>query len=309
MANEELRSSGNGQNISILELGELPVNPLFRLEIVSDPVFIEHFEEANRGEFSPQEARSIQIDESRITKPSRMFTCKVGALITNERVHGRHAEPPRYVLYQHIFGRGSEYPSEGLFYIGITQRDWKRRWGEHKAAINRGSPLKFHRSFRERMEAGQITFINHFVMEAVGDLGLLNRMEEQIVDGHWDDDRLLNMIPGGEKGLKYLHEHGIVDRKVEPMPDQRDAILETWMRENPRKGLPAPWVAEKWKDDEWAANIICGPKVRLSIAQVRAIRQMHSEGLTPEEIREKVMARNLSQVIRVIAGKTYERIH
>jgi hypothetical protein len=49
----------------------------------------------------------------------------------------------RYTLYQHIFGSSSEYPDGGVLYIGITARDWKKRWAEHRNAILRGSPLKF----------------------------------------------------------------------------------------------------------------------------------------------------------------------
>jgi hypothetical protein len=207
-----------------------------------------------------------------------------------------------------MFGDGTEYPMNGPFYVGITQRDWKKRWGEHHAAINRGSPLKFHRTFRERTDEGQITHIHHKIMGVVDDVKALYALEEEMIDGHWHDTRLLNMIPGGEKGIKYLHEHRILDRKVQPMPDHLDTILEKWVRDHPRKGLPAPWVSERWKDDESASQVICGREGRLSITQVQTIREMDRAGLGPEEIAGKVSAKNVLQVQRVATGKTYSRV-
>ena len=75
-------------------------------------------------------------------------------------------------------------------------------------------------------------------------------------------------------GLKYLREHGMLPERVVPSPDERDRILAEWLRQNPRKGLPAPWVSEKWKDDKWAVAQICGRDDRLSVAQVHAIRAL-----------------------------------
>jgi len=94
---------------------------------------------------------------------------------------------------------------------------------------------------------------------------------------------------------------------VVPLPDERDRLVETWLREHPRKGLPAPWVAEKWKDDEWAIAQICGRNDRLSVEQVRAIREL-AKRYTAETIAERIGARNKDQVQRVIDGETYTRI-
>lgn len=52
------------------------------------------------------------------------------------------------------------------------------------------------------------------------------------------------MIPGGKSGLRYLRENGLLNKSVVPMSDDRDRVVSVWLKENPRKGLPAPWVAE-----------------------------------------------------------------
>lgn len=125
--------------------------------------------------------------------------------------------------------------------------------------------------------------------------------------GHRSDERRLNMIPGGKSGLKYLREHGMLSERIVPMPDERDRLLEAWLRENQRRGLPAPWVSEKWKDDAWAVAQICGRDDRLSVEQVRAIRDLaalHSV----ETIAQRSGARNKEQVQRVLDGHTYTRV-
>lgn len=66
-------------------------------------------------------------------------------------------------------------------------------------------------------------------------------------------------------------------------------------------------VSEKWKDDAWAVAQICGREGRLSVEQVRAIRELalnHAADL----IAERIGARNKEQVQRVINGETYVRV-
>lgn len=212
-----------------------------------------------------------------------------------------------YVLYQHIFGTGGSYPNDGFFYVGVTTRSWQKRWSEHKRAINGGSPLLFHRTYREEMEKGRITYVNHKVMGITDDLEKLYATEEFLVEGHWEDQRRLNMIPGGKSGLRYLRENRLLQQSDVPVPDERDRIISEWLKEHPRKGLPAPWVAEKWRDNDWAVAQICGRDCRLSVEQVRAIHQL-AEKYSPEEIFARIGAKNIAQVERVLEGKTYSRV-
>nr|EIU2701964.1 hypothetical protein [Pseudomonas aeruginosa] len=248
---------------------ELAMQPLLQLEVVTDPkltaahdaqVARKILREQDQGGNSTMQA--ITQEANTATTPAQLFSIPLAMIIApTAKRFLRH----RFTLYQHIFGAGHEYPIDGLFYVGITSRDWQKRWGEHRAAINRGSPLKFHRAYRERQEAQQLTYVHHKVMGVASTLDELQDLEEVFVAGHWDDQRLLNMIPGGKAGIEYLHKHRILGKNVVPWPEDVERTLEAWLREHPRKGLPAPWVAEQWNDPEYAMKVICGPEGRLSV--------------------------------------------
>lgn len=275
-----------------LEEGELALQPAIRLDVVEDPALLAA---AARGDRSPH--------ISGVKKPSLVFSAPARFLIAPT------AWPKKaYVLYQHIFGEGPSYPEDGFFYVGVTTRSWQKRWVEHRRAMEKGSPLLFHRKLREELSAGRVTYIHHKVMAITDDLEKLYATEQWLVDGHWTDARRLNMIPGGKSGLKYLRDNGMLAERIVPLPDERDRLLETWLRDHPRKGLPAPWVSEKWKDDEWAIAQICGRDDRLSVEQVRAIRELAKTN-SADAIADRIGARNPEQVQRVIDGETYTRVN
>lgn len=274
-----------------LDDGELPLGPEIRMEVVTDPVMLAH---AARGEAPPHMFG--------VREPSVMFSIPARLLLAPDTWPKK-----AFVLYQHIFGAPGSYPNDGYFYVGVTTRSWQARWAEHRRAVETGSPLLFHRGFREELAAGRVTYVHHKVMAITDDLEALYNTEEFLVQGHWEDERRLNMIPGGKSGLKYLREHGLLSDRVVPLPDERDRILADWLREHPRKGLPAPWVSEKWKDDAWAVAQICGRDGRLSVDQVRAIRQL-ADAHSAEEIAARIGALNVAQVQRVLDGHTYTRV-
>lgn len=279
------------QSGKLLEEDELVLQPIISIDLVTDPLFIQA---ARQGR--------IKLDESQITQPSLLFSIPAHFLLSS-----KHFPKSAYVLYQHIFGTGGSYPNDGFFYVGVTTRSWQKRWSEHKRAINGGSPLLFHRTYREEMEKGRITYVNHKVMGITDDLEKLYATEEFLVEGHWEDQRRLNMIPGGKSGLRYLRENRLLQQSDVPVPDERDRIISEWLKEHPRKGLPAPWVAEKWRDNDWAVAQICGRDGRLSVEQVRVIHQL-AEKYSPEEIFARIGAKNIAQVERVLEGKTYSRV-
>ena len=270
---------------------ERTIPPIIQVDLATDPLFIET---VKRGQ--------ISVDESQIKKPSLLFSIPAHFLISPE-----YFPKSSYVLYQHIFGNGGSYPNDGYFYVGVTTRSWQKRWSEHKRAIEKGSPLLFHRKFREEKERGKVTHIHHRVMAITNDIEQLYEAEEFLVEGHWNDERRLNMIPGGKSGLQYLRENGLLQKSVVPTPDQRNKIVSDWLNKHPRKGLPAPWVSERWKDNDWAIAQICGRDDTLSVDQVRAIRKLANEYST-KEICERIGARNIEQVKRVLDGKTYSRV-
>ncbi len=292
------------------------MNPTIRFEVVTDPaltvvcdtkialkvLFPEGAIEV--GEAEDEKARLTELMKD-TQKPAVLFSAPWCMLKKGEAQKFQHM---RFTLYQHIIGAGHEYPDDGPFYIGITAREWKKRWAEHRAAIMRGSRLKFHRAYGDRLLAKQLTYTHHKVMGVAATLDEIQDFEEAFVAGHWTDTRLLNMIPGGKAGIAYLHEHAMLGRNVIPTPDNVEAALEAWLRDHPRKGIPAPWVSEKWKNDDYALKIICGPEGRLSIDEVLTIRALASGGVSAQQIAESIGARNTEQVLRVIHGKTYQRV-
>lgn len=271
--------------------GELAIRPEIRLEIVEDAALL-----------AAAARMDTSLHISGVKEPSVIFSAPAQSLIAP------NAWPKKaYVLYQHIFGGSGSYPDDGYFYVGVTTRSWQTRWSEHRRAMGSGSPLLFHRKLRDELEAGRVTYIHHKVMGITNNLEDLYSAEEALVEGHWTDARRLNMIPGGKSGFKYMRDSGMLSDRVVPLPDERDRIVEKWLREHPRRGLPAPWVAEKWKDDAWAIAQICGRDNRLSVEQIRAIREF-AQTHPVDEIALRIGARNSDQVQRVIDGKTYTRV-
>ena len=135
--------------------------------------------------------------------------------------------------------------------------------------------------------------------------------EEQNVDRIANDYHVLNMIPGGFKGLEYLHKLRIINRTDISFEERDKAIVEfvrRYPRKGMRKGIPNPFIAELWKDDGFYLRVIGARPKTLSPDQVRKIRELHGMGWSVTEIREEVGALNYEQVKNVIAGRTYRRI-
>lgn len=287
---------GTGQDHELesgrpFEHGEIALRPQIRLDVVTDPGMIEDVQ-----------AMRVGRGPEKVAKPVVMFSASAHMLLNPTGWPKKS-----FVLYQHIFGSGGTYPDDGYFYVGVTTRSWQKRWSEHRRAMEGGSPLLFHRTMREQLAARQVTYFHHKVMGLTPDLEALYGAEERLVAEHWQDERRLNMIPGGKSGLRYLREHGLLKERAPPLPEDRDRVVADWLVGNPRRGLPAPWVSERWKDDDWAVAQICGREGRLSVEQVRAIRALATQH-SADEIAERIGALSPGQVERVICGRTYGRV-
>ncbi|VTZ28580.1 hypothetical protein MPC1_9700002 [Methylocella tundrae] len=216
--------------------------------------------------------------------------------------------PKPYTVYCHTFGDAEDEGAANYFYYGITQRSWQERWAEHARAINTGSRLKFHKVFREEVAGGKVTFIGHDVVHVADSIDELYGWEEDLVAAAWGDPMLLNMIPGGNAGIAYMAKHGMLGRHTTVRPDQRDKLLDEWITKHSRAGLPAPWVAERWQNPEWASSFVCTGVGRLTEQQIRHIRTLGEQGISVEEIRNLANARTLDQVRGVLSGRTYSRV-
>lgn len=239
----------------------------------------------------------------------RSFGCPISFLFS--KVGGKKAGPiPPFTAYCHSFGDVDDEDEPDFLYYGITQRAWQHRWAEHRRAIERGSELKFHRTLREEVQAGRATNIHHEVVAVSGTRDEIFDIEESLVAGMLGDPYCLNMIPGGNAGFAYMQQHGMLGAKRKAISlDGRDRILEDWLRSHPRESVSAPWVSDRWKQDEaWAASFVCSVEGRLSVDQVQEIRRLAALGEDAKAIQATTGARTLAQVKGVIEGRTYRRV-
>jgi hypothetical protein len=90
--------------------------------------------------------------------------------------------------------------------------------------------------------------------------------------------------------------------------DEREIAIAEYIRQNPRKGIPNPFISKLWEDDEYYLKVIEARPKTLSIDQVRRIRELYRFGRSVSEIVTEVGALNETQVKSVIMGKTYTRV-
>ncbi|WMP17646.1 GIY-YIG nuclease family protein [Thiothrix lacustris] len=192
-------------------------------------------------------------------------------------------------------------------YVGVTGRNWLQRMNEHFNEIKSGSKKLFHQTWREFTGKKNVILSSELV---VGDHNFEQIMswEEDFVDRYMKSGISLNMIPGGFKGMHFLHKHRLLNSDRVTLKE-RDMALVEYQRQHPKAGIPNLLISELWKDDEYAARIICGSEGRLSVDQVHEIRKFNDMAIPLEKIVELVNALNIQQVQRVIKGQTYSRIH
>jgi len=200
-----------------------------------------------------------------------------------------------------------EADSDEYYYVGITGRNWLLRLGEHIREMHRGSRKRFHAAWRESLGLRDVLFVSSLL-----DVNLTFEdamdWEELHVDKFAYGPNGLNMIPGGFKGLRHLHKLGIIARQDISLEERERAMAE-YLRQNPRKGIPNPFMAELWKDDNHYLKVNEANPKRLSAEQVRLIRRLAAEGISVEEIVTEIGALNETQVKNVIAGRYYRRVH
>jgi len=196
--------------------------------------------------------------------------------------------------------------SDEYYYVGITGRNWLLRFSEHMGELRRGSRKKFHAAWRDSLGLRDVHFISSLMDINLTYEDAMN-WEELHVDRVAYGPNGLNMIPGGFRGQRELHKLGLIGRLGIAL-EERDKALAEYVRRNPRRGIPNPFVAELWKDDEFYLKNIGARAKTLSPDQVRKIRKLCANGRSVAEITEEVGALNETQVKNLIAGKTYRRI-
>jgi len=195
--------------------------------------------------------------------------------------------------------------SENYTYVGITGRNWLLRLSEHMREIHSGSRRTFYQAWRDNLGLRDVCFVSQLAEINLEYEDAMN-WEEALVDKIASGPNGLNMIPGGYKGLRYLHKLRITNR-VNISVEDRDVAIEEYIRQHPRKGIPNPFISKLWETDEYYSSIIKARPKSLSPEQVSQIRELDRSGWTVKAIVSEVDALNEVQVKRVIAGDTYNK--
>jgi hypothetical protein len=196
-----------------------------------------------------------------------------------------------YKCYVHSISNGLDVKSSDfkeIFYVGITKRNWLKRLDEHLYEMRSGSKKLFHKAWRDSLGAENIIYGSE-LMDINATYEIAMSWEEWFVDAFSLSPKGLNMIPGGLKGLKFLYEHRLTD-KIEISLEERERAIANYVRQNPRKGIPNPFIAALWEDDEYYLKIIGAREKTLSPSQVKRIRHLASLGWDIERIMEDVNA-------------------
>lgn len=191
------------------------------------------------------------------------------------------------------------------YYVGITSRNWLERLGEHIAETRRGNRRLFYQTLRESLGWQGVLYTSS-LLEINQSYDEAMNWEELHVDKIAADQYGLNMIPGGFKGLKYLHKLRIT-KKVRVSLEERDRAISDYVRQNPRKGIPNPFIKEWWGNDEHYEKVNDANPKRLSVDQRKEIRRLHTEGVSIPKITKYVGALDERQVKDFLSGNTYKR--
>lgn len=220
-------------------------------------------------------------------------------------IHSITHNVPRYETFDQLYQRQMR-DEDSYYYVGITGRNWLQRLSEHVSEIHHGSRKSFHKAWRESMDMKNVQIISSLMAINMTYEEAMN-WEEKEVDRISSDQYGLNMIPGGFKGLRFLHKLGITSQ-VRVSPDERERAIEEYIRRNPRKGIPNPFIRALWENDSHYLKVIAARPKTLTPDQVFKIRALHADGWSPDKITDEVGALSVVQVKGVISGKSYRRM-
>lgn len=221
-------------------------------------------------------------------------------------VHTIAHNMPRLGTFEQLVARQGTDKGD-YYYVGITGRNWLLRLSEHFGEMCRGSRRRFYEAWRNSLGISDV-----LITSGLMDINLTYEdamnWEELNVDKVAYGPNGLNMIPGGFKGAKFLHEHRITG-KINISLEERERAIGEYVRLNPRKGIPNPFISELWEDDDYYQRVIEARPKTLAGDQVREIRKLGDMGWSVPQITKEVNALNETQVKNVLAGRTYQRIH
>ncbi|SAM33020.1 hypothetical protein [Pseudomonas sp. 1 R 17] len=227
-----------------------------------------------------------------------------------------------HMIYEHNISAMdfSEQQFEAASYVGLTSRNWQTRYKEHQRDALTGSELIFHTSLRK------IFNCDSFIQAGLGNFELVRKgavflSELQYVNLSYEEamqieekmvertlyPKGLNMIPGGFAGLQFLHKLGFLSRKKVSI-DERDKAASNYLLDKAAGPRFAPWIKEKWMNDEFYEQVIFKRSNTLNREQIRSIRKYGADWGFDSDLIANLVGANDRQVRDVLSGKYYSRI-
>ena len=279
------------------------------------PMILFHFE---RVSGRPPD-KGLEPPEGAYVKSRRTFSIPIQFIIKNwgsvEKGH---------MVYEHNISPMdfADPQFESVSYIGMTSRNWQTRYKEHQRDALTGSELLFHTSLRKALS------VDSLVQNVRGDFDLVRKgiflcSELEYVNLSYEEamqieekfvertlyPKGLNMIPGGFSGIKFLHQLGYLNRSDRVSVDDRDQASAKYLLNSENGPRIAPWVKEKWSDDEFYEKVILKRSNTLNREQILAIRKYGNEWGFDAEIIANLVEANTRQVRDVLRGKYYSRVN
>ncbi|WP_108257699.1 GIY-YIG nuclease family protein [Mangrovicoccus ximenensis] len=204
----------------------------------------------------------------------------------------------------------------GLVYTGLTSRSWAKRLAEHRRTAHAGSGTLFHQALRGTFFP--VAKTEHEILRAGVTRAEAMRLEEIEIEDRSlfpIHARGLNMIPGGEAGMKFIAQwRRGPGAPPEPgaVEEAYDAALKEMLAARLEGCVPdASAIARLWAENlAYRIGVTCGRGDRLSQLQITFARIWHACGWSEEKIAAKLdgvdrRRAKPEQVRRLLAGKTY----
>jgi len=280
------------------------------------------------AEFGNQQGNSNHMVVSlTLSKIKQFFIVPLPLVLAT--FEARVCKPNTYQVYEHNLIRNKEadmktyenYVAESAQYIGITSRTWQERAQEHSYAARRGSYLLFHRALRG--DLFDVYGQEHIVLRAGLSRSDALRIEEIEVEERTlnaSHPNGLNMIPGGEAGLRFLSsmtKRAPSSINLEKTDDLLEAVVNSSIRQHStgiREENSNEKLASLWRNDiQFRIRAITSQAKRLSHKQIMNARIFNASGWSLEKILTKIngidnRTANLKQLQRLLDGKTYPTI-
>lgn len=188
-------------------------------------------------------------------------------------------------------------------YVGQTKHGWYRRWRQHVGAAAAGSPYRFAQAIRRYKDSWAVI---HEIISVGIDQAEAYDIEEYLVESYALYPHGFNMIPGGDAGIRYLSKLGAAVGAKDW--ERRDQVIERLIGQFERDHRPNPLTAALWRDDDYAASVICANPNNFSKQAIDEIRYLSSLGKTAAEIASKFQCRE-RRIAELLSGTTYSRVH